>query len=130
MIVNERAILALTPNADHTDKEGFFIELSSGAASIVNSAADLPYGLILDGETTNGKDTIALCAAFSGIVTVKVTDTAPGTIAAGVIGTVKSDGTVQADAGSGARVQVCQFLEAGVANELVKAVLLRPVALS
>jgi len=130
MIVNEKALVALTPTADQTDLEGYFVEVSSGNVAVVNNAADIPLGVIVDGEPTTGKSTIAIADAYAGIVTVKVTGTSPGTIALGTYLTLKSDGTVQADAGTGARVQVARALQAGAANELISAVLVRPLALS
>lgn len=130
MIVNEKALVALTPTADQSALEGYFVENSSGSAAVCNSAADTPLGVIVDGEDTTGKSTIAIADAYQGIVTVKVTATSPGTIGLGVYGTLKADGTVQADAGTGARVQVCRFLETGAAGELVKAVLCKPLALT
>ena len=130
MIVNEKALVALTPAADQSDLEGYFVEASGANVAVCNSAADLPLGVIVDGEGTTGKSTIALSDAFSGIVTVKVTGTSPGTINRGTYLTLKADGTVQADAGTGARVQVARALESGAANELIQAVLLKPQALT
>ena len=130
MIVNEKAILALTPTTDQSDLEGYFVEASGANVAVVNSAADIPLGVIVDGEPTTGKSTIALSGAYAGIVTVKATATAPGTINRGTFLTLKSDGTVQADAGSRARVQVARALESAAAGELFQAILLQPVTLS
>jgi hypothetical protein len=130
MIVNDKALLALTPTTDQSALEGYFVEASGLNVAVVNSAADIPLGVIIDGEGTDGKSTIALSESFAGIVTVKVTGTAPGTINRGTYLTLKADGTVQADAGTGSRVQVARALESAVANELVQAVLFKPQALS
>ena len=123
------AILALTPTADHTGKEGYFVNASSGDAALVSAATDIPIGVITEGAPTTGKDSVAL-PTFSGTVKVKVTATSPGTIALGTYGTIKSDGTVQADAGTGSRVRVCRFAEAAAAGELAEAYLIEPLALS
>jgi hypothetical protein len=129
MLVNSQALVALTPAADQSELEGYFVEVSGNTVAVCNSAADLPLGVIIDGEPTTGKSTIAIGDAFSGIVTVKVTGTAPGTINRGTYLTLKADGTVQADAGAGARVQVARALESAAAGELIQAVLLKPQAL-
>lgn len=129
MIARQNAVLPLPAAADHTGLEGYFIELDSGEAAVCNSAADIPFGIILTGGPSS--DAVATCAGgFAGTVKVKVTGTSPGTIVAGTMLTLKADGTVQADAGSGARVQVAQALEAGAAGELIEAVLIKPVALT
>lgn len=129
MIVKDQAVIARTPAADQTGKEGYFVENSSGNVSVCNSAADIPLGVITDGAATTGKSSVAL-PNFGGTVKVKVTDTSPGTINQGTYLTLKSDGTVQADAGTGARVQVARALESGAAGELIEAVLINPVTLS
>lgn len=122
-------IIPLTPTADHTGKEGYFVENSSGSAAICNAATDIPLGVITEGQPTTGKSSIALpCVGRT--VKVKVTSDTPGTIALGTYLTVKADGTVQADAGSGSRVRVARALEAGAAGELIEAYLLEPTALS
>lgn len=130
MLVNPQAVLALTPTADQSDFEGYFVEVSGANVAVCNNAADIPLGVILDGEPTTGKSTIALSGAFAGICTVKVTTTSPGTIARGTYLTLKADGTVQADAGTGARVRVARALESGAAGELIQAILLAPLALA
>lgn len=127
-LVYDSGIISLTPTADQTGSRGIFVEASSGSAAIVNAATDLPIGVIVDGALTTGKSSIAVGIGM--VVPVKVTGTSPGTIALGTYLTVKSDGTVQADAGSGNRVQVARALESGAANEIIAAVLLQPVSLS
>jgi hypothetical protein len=129
MIVNNQATLALTPTADQSDLEGYFVEVSGANVAVCNAATDIPLGVIIDGEPTTGKSTIAVSGAFGGIVTVKVAATSPGTINRGTYLTLRADGTVQADAGSGARVRVARALESAAAGELVQAVLVEPVAL-
>lgn len=129
MIARQNAVLSIPAAADHTGLEGYFVEIASGEAAVCNAATDLPIGVILAGSAT--EDSVAIAAGgLAGTVKVKVTATAPGTIVAGTILTLKADGTVQADAGSGARVQVAQALETGAASELIEAVIFKPVALS
>ena len=124
----DSGVIALTPTADQRSSRGIFVEASSGSAAIVNAATDLPIGVIVDGTDTTGKSSIAVSPGL--VVVVKVTGTSPGTINLGTYLTLKADGTVQADAGSGARVQVARALESGAANELISAVLLPPLTLS
>ena len=124
MKLNDSAIIALVPSADHSEKEGYFVNLVSGLAALVSATTDLPIGVILEGEGTDGQDSIAL-QNFGGIVSVKVV----GTATAGADGQLNNDGSVKDDT-SGTRVVVCRFLESGTTGALVKAVLYRPLALS
>lgn len=127
MIARHNAIIPGNHSADFTGLDGYFVESASGADSIVNAATDIPLGVITEGLPS--KSSIAT-PAFSGTVKVKVTGTSPGTIARGTYLTLKNDGTVQADAGTGSRVRVARALEPGAANELIEAYLIEPTALS
>lgn len=128
MIARTNAVVALTPAADHTGKEGYFVELTAGEASIVNSAADVPFGVITEGYNPDkGNDSIAVSAGgFAGTVKVKLS----GAVTKGDFLTVAADGTVVTDDGAGARVQVAQALEDGAADELIEAVIFKPIVLS
>lgn len=127
MEVRDKAIIALQPAADHREKRGFFV-LSNGA--LPSNATDIPIGIIVQGENTNGIDTVAT-PAFGGTVKVKLSAT-PGTVSIGTY--LVLDGTtlgaVKADPGTGARVRVARALESGTANELIEAYLVEPTALS
>lgn len=123
-------VIPITPSADHTGKEGYFVDLSSGEAVISATATVAPFGLILEGQKTTAKDAIAL-PGVSGTVKVKVTGTSPGTIALGsVLILAPEDGTAKLDEGTAARVQVAVALEAGAANELIEARLIEPVVIA
>jgi hypothetical protein len=124
-IVRTDGLLALVPAADHSEKVGYFVEFSSGTASVVNATTDKPIGVIVDGETTSGSDTIAL-SNFPGVVKVKLS----GAVTQGDFLTVANDGTVITDAGTGSRIQVARALETGVSGDLVNAILQTPLALS
>lgn len=126
-LVKETAVLALQPAADHTGKEGYFVEFSSGQASVSNSATDEVIGVIIDGETTAGRSSIALCGAFAGIVKVKLNN---ASASQGDFLVLHTDGTVKTDPGTGGRCRVARALEGGAANELINAVLMHPLALS
>ncbi len=118
------AVLPFTPNEDHTGKEGYAVKASSGKAALVTADTDVPLGIILDGETTSGRSAVAVCDAGGGTVRVKL-DGTPGTVAVGTYLTISATGTFKA-AVSG-KTQCARALEAGAANELVEAVLHRPV---
>jgi len=123
------AILPFTPAADQTGLEGYFVEASSGNVAVCNAATDIPLGVIVEGSDTTGKSSIAL-PNYGGTVPLKITGTSPGTIVVGTNLTLKSDGTVQADAGTGNRVRVARALEIGSAGEVIEGYLLEPTALS
>ena len=126
----EGAIVPFAPTADQSASRGYFVEASSGSVAICNAATDIPLGVIVDGgSSTSAKSSIAISGAGA-VAIVKVTGTSPGTINVGTYLTLKSDGTVQADAGSGARVQVARALESAAAGELIAAVLINPITLS
>jgi hypothetical protein len=129
-IARENAVLTLTPAADQTNKEGYLVDVdASGNATLIDATADLPFGVILEGAPVTGKSSVALAAGgFRGTVRVKL-GAAPGTVKAGTLLQTNNDGTVRADAGTGARVLVGQALEAGAANELIEAVLYKPASL-
>jgi hypothetical protein len=125
MIARSEATIPAKHTADFTGLEGYFVETASGTDSVVNAVADIPLGVILEGGPANSA-TIAT-PNFGGVVKVKVTATSPGTINRGTYLTVKTDGTLQADAGSGARTRVARALEAGAAGELIDAYLIEPI---
>lgn len=128
MQIKTAAILALAPITDHSGKEGHFVEPSGAGVEVVNSATDIPLGVILDGEVVGGRDSVAIPGGFPGTCHVKLGSN-PGAVVRGAYGVLNDDGTVKLDPGEGARVRVCRFLESGAADELVEAVLIDPVAI-
>lgn len=120
--IKDNAIVAITPATDHSAKEGYFVENSSGSCEVSNAATDLPLGVIVDGETTSGKDSVALMN-FKGTVHVKL----GGNVAKHAKLQLSTDGTVVTDATSGARVLVAQALEAGSTGDLIEAALYGPI---
>lgn len=121
-VVKANAIVAMTPAADQSDKQGYLVKNSSGDAALVAATTDLPMGVIVDGETTSGKSSIALLN-FSGTVHIKLS----GTVAANALLQVQNDGTVITDAGSSARIIVARALEAGVSGDLIEAAFYGPI---
>lgn len=118
MEVRDKAVITVTPAADHREKEGYFV---TAGGAIMGDATSAPLGVIVQGENTDGADTVAL-SAFGGTVKVKLSAT-PGTIVLGsyLVLDGATLGAVKLDSGSGARVRVARALEAGVAGELIEA---------
>ena len=115
-LTRDAAIFALTPAADQTGKEGYAVKIVAGEAAI-STAHNGNFGVILDGETTAGKSTVASMAGASGTVKVKLS----GTVALGGLLMVHTDATWKAHTGSN---NVCGVaMEAGVATNLIEAAL-------
>lgn len=127
MISRTTTVVPLTPAADHRNYEGYSGVLSGSTFALGSSPTAKPYGVIIEGENTDGVDSIAIFGGNAGIVKVKLS----GTVSKGGYGQLHSDGqTFVADAESGARVVCCIFDEAGVSSDLVDAVLITPVTYS
>jgi hypothetical protein len=121
--VNQNLISA-TAGADHTGKEGYFVEASgTGTVTVANAATDRPCGVIVSGAESGSEDSIALPG---GEALVKLN----GTVKKHDEIQIESDGTVIKNAGSGSRVVVGQMLEGGVSGDLKRAFLFPPLALS
>jgi hypothetical protein len=129
LLKRERAILPLTPNEDQRGKEGYAVKVASGKAALLTAATDMPIGVILDGENTDGKSSVAVCDAQSGTARVKL-DGTPGTVVLGTYLAVTATGTFKADPGSGNRVVCARALETGSANELIEAAIFKPASLT
>ena len=91
-LTRDAAIFALTPAADQTGKEGYAVKIVAGEAAISTAHRRKLFGVILDGETTSGKSTVASMAGASGTVKVKLS----GTVALGGLLMVHTDGTWKA----------------------------------
>lgn len=122
-IVRKEAIIAMTPGADHSEKEGYFVKLSAGDPIVCNSAADVPFGVIIDGEATSGQDTIGVSGGMACTAHVKLS----GSVAKGADLQLHTDGSCVTDGLDGARVIVAKALEDGVTGDLIEAVILTPV---
>lgn len=129
-IGRDNAILALTPAADQTGKEGYLVDIdATEKAALIDATTDLPFGAILEGASATGKSSIAVAAGgFRGTVRLKL-DATPGTVKTGTLLQTTATGTVKADAGSGSRVLIAQALESGNADELIEAILFKPISL-
>lgn len=123
-------VLPFTSAADLSTKKGYFVKkgASDNVVAAVAAVTDIPVGVIVQGEPVGGHNAVAL-PGVPGLVWVKVGGT-PGTIVQGTKLQIKNDGSVIADAGTGARVIVAEAFEAGTADELIRARLLEPEAKS
>lgn len=123
MIKRKEAIIAMTPAVDHSEKIGYFVILTAGLPVVSASAADVPFGVLLDGEEADGVDSIGICGGNFGPAEVKLS----AAVSKGDYLQLHSDGSVIEDAATGARVIVALALEDGVSGALIEAVILTPV---
>lgn len=130
LLARVNAIIGATPAADQRDKEGYSVNLTSVSGvltSTVSSSATTPVdGVIVEGQNTTGKSSIAVPGGVGGTIRVKLS----GTVSAGDRIQQAADGTFVTDAGTGSRVVVGVVLEDGVSGDLVEAALFGPHILS
>jgi hypothetical protein len=120
----------MTPNEDQTGKEGYAVKVDGTTANkavLVTGITNTPFGIIVDGDTTSGKSTVAVAGSFSGTVAAKLS-ASPGTVNAGTKLEITANGTLKASGTSTAR-NIAVALESGSANEMIEAaVIFDPVA--
>lgn len=119
MIARENKIIALTPTADHTGLEGYVVKNSSGSAALTTAVTDVPVGVVTEGATTSGKDSVAL-QGYGGTVKVKL-HSSPGTVNAFSNLEVATNGTAKVASGTSGNIIFAQALESGSASELIEA---------
>ncbi len=126
----ESAIIAVLVAATLVAKEGYFVKVDTNEKlAAVTAASDIPFGVVTLGKDTTQLSSVAVCGGCQGTFKVKLGAT-PGTVKRGTYLQLNADGTVKADAGTGARVIVALAIESGAANEQIDAVLLVPTAKS
>jgi hypothetical protein len=127
-LARTNAILSFEAAADLTGYVGHFVVLAAGKAALVGSATTKPLGVLLTDGKAGERVSVAIGAGgLAGTIRVKLAATVS---TAGIDLQLTADGRVQTDAGSGARTVVAQSLEPGAVDELIEAVLFRPVALT
>lgn len=129
-LTRENAILPFTPDADLTGKEGYIAQLENNGNVVpwYLSSGATPLGAIVHGTNVDEKTSVALCAGgLAGTVKLKLS---AAVTEVGQELQVDNLGTVSPDPGTGGRTLVAQALETGVADELIEAVLFRPITLS
>lgn len=124
MIARENAIIPLTPAADYTGYEGYFVKAAGSTVTLCTGTTDSPLGVITSEAAATGKVSVAIIGAgLAGTVKVKVTASSPGSIVLGSpLELAAEDGTVKLGTGGGATV-VATAMETGAAGELIEAVL-------
>jgi len=101
--------------ADLTDKEGYAVEIESGKVELWDGTGAL-FGVVVDGDATSGRNTVASFAGASGTVKVKLN----GTVSAGDLLEAESGGTfIKRSSGDATAMAI----EDGTATELVEAAL-------
>lgn len=119
-------IVPATPSVTHVNKEGYLVTLAGETATLSASASVPATGVILEGQPTTGQDSIGILGGLPAPVDVRL----GGPVAKFAEVQQHTDGTVITDAGTGARLIVGVVLKAGIAGDLVPAVLHKPVARS
>jgi hypothetical protein len=127
-LARTNAILPFEAAADLTGHVGRFVVLTAGKVALVSSAPQRPFGVLLTDGKAGESVTVAVGAGgLAGTIRVKLAAVVANP---GADLQLTADGRTQADVGSGARVIVAQSLESGAINELIEAVLFRPVTLT
>jgi len=128
-LVRTNAILPFEAASDLTGQVGrFVVPSASDKVILVSSPTEKPLGVLLTDGKQGDRVSVAIGAGgLAGTVRVKLASVVSGP---GVDLQITSHGHVVADTGSGARVLVAQSLESGTVDELIEAVLFRPVALT
>lgn len=98
-----------------TGKQGYFFKLVDGVPTICSATSDAPAGC-LDYYLSDLKGGLAIDGAFT---RVKVS----AAVKQFGFGKLDAAGTASAHTGAGGEVRVCQFLQDGVADEYVNAVI-------
>lgn len=123
------AIIPIACAAAMLGSEGTFYKLdATGKAIPLAAATDVPHGLVLATSADGLEISAAVLGGNHGPCRVKV-----GTAVADLRKdlTVKADGSVQPDVGTGtARVMVARPLELGAVGEQINAVLIYPQVLA
>lgn len=119
----DSAVYPFTPSADHTEKQGYLVNLAGDVATISASATVPAEGVILDGEGVTGQDSIGILGAIPP-ARLKAHDA----ITKGDRVAQHTDGTVVTDPAAGARVIVGIAMEDAAADELFEVALFTPIA--
>ena len=114
-LTRDAALFSFASAADLTDKEGYAVEVESGKVELWDGTGTL-FGVVVDGDTTSGRNTVATFAGASGTVKVKLN----GTVSAGNLLEIESGGTFIAQSSNDAYAMA---IEDGVADELIEAAL-------
>ena len=119
-----------SPETDTFGMEGYPVDANSnGTVDLCqDSQGNPPFGVVVLGAKHPGKVTIAVAAGgLAGTVRVKLVQ--PVTFVGTLLQLADGTGVVGfgPDTGSGVRIVMAQALETGAANELIEAVLFKPI---
>jgi hypothetical protein len=126
-LARTNAIVSHKAANDLTGKVGHFTLITTAQLIELWSENNICFGVLMTDGKAGERVTIALSAGgLAGTVRVKLA--APVTYPSQFL-QITPDGRVVPDTGSGERLLVAQALETGAIDELIEAVLFRPVAL-
>lgn len=129
MIKSISSTKSYVPVADFSDKDGYFVKASGTTIAAIAAVTDVPEGVITYGDKVGGQVSVTR-PDHQGTVGVKLNGT-PGTVVRGTKLTMAADGSVRAlPAAAGTYFYVAVAEEAGVANEIIEARLIEPVAVT
>jgi hypothetical protein len=123
--VRETAIVPVT-GVDLSASTGLIVKYNNGTVAVNDSATASAVGLCIEGNAATKQSSIALLGASEGTFRAK----AGGTVKAFQALQQKNDGTLEADAGTGARVVCAVALQDGAAGDLIEVALLAPRVLA
>ena len=129
-LTRTNAILSLpTSENQETSLLGCFVYLSGGVLTPAEHGGVSPaLGACVHYDAPGQPASVSCIAGgLAGTVKLKIDFTA---VAVGDYLTLADGGTVNADDDAGARTQVGQALEAGVAGEMIEAVIFKPIVLA
>jgi hypothetical protein len=112
--------ISVTPNETHVDKEGLAVKPSSGKAALVTAATDIPIGVIVAGQATTGRSTVALPGSIAQVLLA-------GTVAENALLQTDGNAAFVTNAGSGNRVIFAIARQAGISGDLIEALIISPV---
>ena len=121
--VRDSAVYPFTPATDMTNNKGYTVTLAGETATLSASATVPAEGVVLDGEPTTGKASVAILGAGIPPVLMKCS----GTITKGDKVAQHTDGRIKTDPGTGARVVLGIAMEDGVADELIEVATFTPI---
>lgn len=124
-LARNNAILRFAPSADQRERDGYLVDIAGNTATVSASATVPAKGLILDGDREGGASSIMILGPAAGTVRVRLS----GAVTKGDRLQQAADGTLVADAGSGARVVAGVAMEDGGAGWLIEAVMHMPIPL-
>lgn len=120
-LTRDNALIPMTPNEDQTGKVGFVVKADGTTANkavLITAITQTPLGIIVDGDTTSGKTTVAICGSTAGTCWGALS-ASPGTVNAGTLLEITVNGTMKAS-GTSTAMNAAVALQSGSANEIIE----------